>query len=308
MLPLPLALRTANAWAFPASGATPATLVDCGIGTQESYAALREGMGDAGVDANGSRLILTHGHVDHAGNAARLRRDFGTTLWTPAAEAPYVETFRRDTGRRLEAFARALARHGTPADVVGEMRTEGAALDAWTEDCPIGHAVAPRERVTLGDLEATIYSAPGHTPGSVVLATQDNHLLSGDTLLQHITSNAIELLDADHGRYGQYLRTLRSLRLFVGYDVLPGHHEPFRLTDALLDDHLAKHARRGERIRDALDRPKTAWQVLPEVLPHLAREQRFLGMCEVVGHLHLLELEGRAAWVEQDGVRRFVKA
>ncbi len=304
-IPVPFALRTANAWVFPGS---PATLVDCGIGTRQGYSALREGLGDSGVDANGLRLIITHGHVDHAGNAAQLRREFGAMLWAPKIEAPFVETFRRDAGRRLDAFSRALAAHGTPPDVVAQMRIEGAAVDEFLEDCPIQHEVMSRERIVLGDTDATIFQAPGHTPGSLVIATDDNQLLSGDTLLEHITSNAIELLDADHGRYAQYLRTLRSLRAFVGYEVLPGHHDPFTLTDALLDNHLAKHERRGRKILERLDRPKTSWQLLPEVLPHLAAEQRFLGMCEMVGHLHALELDGKAHVVELNGVRRFVHA
>lgn len=304
-IPLPFPLRSANAWLFSGS---QTTLVDCGIGTSEAYAALREGLGNAGADANGLRLVITHGHVDHAGNAARLRREFGAMLWAPKAETHFVETFRRDAAKRLDAYSRALAWHGTPDDVVAEMRIEGAAVDEFLEDCPIQHDVASRERVVLGDTEATIFHAAGHTPGSVVIATQENQLLSGDTLLEHITSNAIELLDSDKGRYAQYLRTLRSLRPFVGYDVLPGHHDPFRLTDELLDNHLVKHERRGKRILERLDRPKTAWQLMAEVLPHLAKEQTFLGMCEVVGHLHLLELEGRATMSEQEGQRRFVRS
>lgn len=304
-IPLPFPLRSANAWLFSGS---QTTLVDCGIGTSEAYAALREGLGNAGADANGLRLVITHGHVDHAGNAARLRREFGAMLWAPKAETHFVETFRRDAAKRLDAYSRALAWHGTPDDVVAEMRIEGAAVDEFLEDCPIQHDVASRERVVLGDTEATIFHAAGHTPGSVVIATQENQLLSGDTLLEHITSNAIELLDSDKGRYAQYLRTIRSLRPFVGYDVLPGHHDPFRLTDELLDNHLVKHERRGKRILERLDRPKTAWQLMAEVLPHLAKEQTFLGMCEVVGHLHLLELEGRATMSEQEGQRRFVRS
>ncbi|MES2154549.1 MAG: MBL fold metallo-hydrolase [bacterium] len=304
-IPLPFPLRTANAWVFPGRGADATGLVDCGIGTRDGYAALREGLGDSGADANGLHLVVTHGHVDHAGNAARLRREFGATLWAPKEESRFVETFCKDAPRRLDAFATALTAHGAPPDVVAVMRLEGAAMDGFLEDCPIGHDVRSRERIQLGETKATAFHAPGHTPGSLVILTDDNQLLSGDTLLEHITSNAIELLDADRGRYGQYLRTLRSLRAFVGCDVLPGHHEPFTLTDSLLDVHLAKHEKRGRKILEHLDRPKTAWQLLPEVLPHLAHDQRFLGMCEVVGHLHLLELEGRAAWSEQDGARRF---
>jgi hypothetical protein len=43
------------------------------------------------------------------------------------------------------------------------------------------------------------------------------------------------------------------------------------------------------------------------VLPHLARGQTFLGMCEVVGHLHALQADGLAQERVEGGVRRFVR-
>lgn len=77
----------------------------------------------------------------------------------------------------------------------------------------------------------------------------------------------------------------------------------------MLDGHLAKHDKRSAKVLQHLDRPKTAWQLLYEVLPHLAQDQVFLGMCEVVGHLHRLELEGKVAMAQtDDGVRRFRRA
>jgi hypothetical protein len=57
-----------------------------------------------------------------------------------------------------------------------------------------------------------------------------------------------------------------------------------------------------------LERPKTAWQLLGETLPHLAHGQEFLGMCEMVGHLHALQAEGKVKMLEAEGVRRFVRA
>lgn len=303
VVPLPLALKSANAWLFP--GDRPA-LVDCGVGTPEGHAALLAGVRSANVDPSRLRLFVTHGHIDHAGNAAALHRDHGVELQAPPEEAPFVETFRRDAVRRSDAFARALARHGAPPDAVLASRERAAHMDAWMEDVPIGKPLRDGERLLLGGTDVTAHIAPGHTPGSTVFLTADNDLLSGDTLLEHITSNAIELVDRDHGRYAQYLRTLEGLRRFVGAHVLPGHHDPFRLTDALLDGHLEKHQRRNVKVLQHLDRPKTAWQLLYEVLPHLAHDQVFLGMCEVVGHLHKLELEGKVGLqVGDDGVRRF---
>jgi glyoxylase-like metal-dependent hydrolase (beta-lactamase superfamily II) len=306
VVPLPLALRSANAWLFP--GREPA-LIDSGAGTAEGHAVLMAGIREAGVDPGRLRLFVTHGHIDHAGNAAALRREHGVRLAAPPEEAPFLETFRRDAARRADAFSRALARHGAPADAIEAARGRAAHMDSWMEDVPIAQPLHDGDRLLLGDTAATAHLAPGHTPGSTVFLTSDNDLLSGDTLLEHITSNAIELLERDKGRYAQYLRTLDGLRRFVGCHVLPGHHDPFRLTDALLDSHLEKHGRRSAKVLAALDAPRPAWDLLPRVLPHLAHDQVFLGMCEVVGHLHRLELEGKVRMtVGEDGVRRFAKA
>lgn len=306
VVPLPFALRSANAWLFP--GRQPA-LVDSGIGTPEGHQALMAGLREAAVDPagpGGLRLFVTHGHIDHAGNAAALNRDHGVVLAAPDDERPFIETFRRDAEKRAGAFSRALERHGAPAEAVAAARQRAALLDSWMHDAPIGKPLADGQRLLLGDTDAVAHITPGHTPGSTVFLTSGNDLLSGDTLLEHITSNAIELLDRDKGRYAQYLRTLEGLRRFVGCHVLPGHHDPFRLTDSLLESHLEKHHKRGARVLGHLDRPKTAWQLLYEVLPHLAHDQQFLGMCEVVGHLHHLEIQGKVRMRQDgDGVRRF---
>jgi glyoxylase-like metal-dependent hydrolase (beta-lactamase superfamily II) len=305
VVPLPFGLESANCWLFP--GSAPA-LVDCGIGTPEAYAALRQGLHDAGVDPARLRLLVTHGHVDHAGNAARLRREHGVRLSAPREEAPFIETFRRDAEERNARFLDALLRHGVPVEVASAIGGRSQGIDLHLEDTPIEAPVRDGERVVLGDTEARVVLAPGHTPGSILLETESNQLVSGDTLLEHITSNAIELKDDDRGRYRQYLRTLDGLRRHVGREVLPGHHAPFLLTDTLLDGHEAKHARRRAKVLAQLDAPRTAWELLPRVLPHLAHDQTFLGMCEVVGHLHALELDGVARRRGQDGVRRFVRS
>lgn len=303
VIPLPLAIHTANAWLFPGD---QHTLIDCGIGTPEGLAALHAGLLESRVPPDQLRLLVTHGHIDHAGNAHALHRDHGVPLQASRLESLFIETFRRDAPRRHNAFAKALRDHGCPPEAVAAAQERGERLDAWLEDTPIQEELHHGQRLLLGSMQATALHAPGHTPGSFVYLTDDSQLVSGDTLLQHITSNAIELLDRDHGRYHQYLQTLDGLRRYVGCRVLPGHHDPFDLTDALLDGHIDKHQRRSTKILGHLDRPKTAWQLLPEVLPHLAHDQTFLGMCEVVGHLHHLEIEGKVRKrADEHGVQRF---
>lgn len=303
---MPFAMKTANAWLFP--GVQPA-LVDCGLGTPDVYERLVAGIRGANVDPGELRLFITHGHVDHAGNARRLRDDHGVPLHAPRAEAPFVESFRKDGPSRNDEYAQALQDHGMPTEAIATLRGRTDAVDGFLDDCPIEEDVCDGP-VLLGDMEAQVIATPGHTPGSLCFhLTDDNHLLVGDTLLERITSNAGELRDADHGGFHQYVATVESMRRFVGVDCLPGHLAAFRLTDRIIDDHLEHHRQRRARILAALDQPTTAWQLFPTIFPSKQRsEHHFLGMAELVGHLHSLELDGLVERSTVDGRRRFARA
>lgn len=306
-LPLPFALKEVNAWLFP--GDRPA-LVDCGLGTRRSYQQLVDAIRGAGVDPADLTLYLTHGHVDHAGNAARLRHDFGVRMVAAREESGLVETFRRDSEPRNDAYADAMRRHGMPDDVAQVLRDQSDDIDRFLEDAPIDDDLPDGEALLLGDVEATAVRTPGHTDGSTCYwMTEDNDLLSGDTLLEHITSNAGELLEADHGSFHQYVATIEGLRRYVGADCLPGHLAPFRLTDAVIDRHLEFHEQRRQRILGLLDRPRTAYGIFPDMFP--GRDQGsdlFMGMAELVGHLHSAEEDGLVRRIEEAGERRFVRA
>jgi len=297
-VPLPFALRTANVYLFP--GGEPA-MVDCGIGTPECREAVLQELGREALRS--PTIHLTHGHVDHAGNAAFLCRTVGAKLAAPPQEAPFVEDFRTHAPERNEAFAHAMRLHGVPPEAATAAKVRGETIDHWHEDCPIACPLQDGQHVRLGRLHARVVLTPGHTPGSTCYLTEDGHLLTGDTLLPRITSNAVELLDEDRGRFAQYLRTLDGLRRFLGVTALPGHGDPFTLTQGVLDTHLAKHEERSRRVLEALGQPRSAYQLLPRVFPRLAQDQLFLGMCEVVGHLHRLELDGKASWRLESGVR-----
>ncbi len=304
-LPVPFPLRTVNAWLFP--GDEPA-LVDCGIGDRMVYAQLVKAIREANVDPRGLKLYLSHGHVDHAGNALMLRDDFGVPLITPREEAPFVETFRRDEEVRNDAFAHALHAHGMPVDTVRRIRDQSDDIDAYLEDCPIAADLPDNTSLLFGDQKATALRTPGHTPGSTCYVLEDS-ILTGDTLLERITSNAVELKDDDKGAYHQYVQTLDGLRRYVGMHALPGHRAPFQVTDAVLDHHMDSHRQRRRRIIGLLDRPKTAWQLFPQVFPGLTQDNHyFMGMAEIVGHLHSLEIDGLVTRNDVDGLRRFVAA
>ncbi|MGB0651666.1 MAG: MBL fold metallo-hydrolase [Thermoplasmatota archaeon] len=302
-LPVPFPLKTVNAWLF--QGQRPA-LVDCGLGSRRSYQALHDGLAETGQDPAKLSLHVTHGHVDHAGNAGRLRHDHGVPLAAPRVESPYIETFRRDSAERNDAFAYALARHGMPAEDVVRLRADSDAIDRYLDDVPITDDLPDGSRIQLGDQDVHTYHAPGHTPGSTIFVLEDNDVLTGDTLLERITSNAVELLDDDRGAFHRYVASVDALRRHAGCRALPGHHAPFEITEELIDRHLGWHEDRAQRIVAALERPRTAYELLPIIFPGLTQDgQLFMAMADLVGHLHALELDGRISSRDQEGIRRF---
>ncbi len=302
--PVPFPLGSANAWLFP--GADP-LLVDCGIGTSLAYQSLLDGVKAAGVDASSMRLVVTHGHVDHAGNAARLERDFGVPLLAHPEEAPFVESFRAESKSRNDAYYDALVANGLPDEVAASMRADSDAIDRFLEDTSIDQPVVGDQRIAAGDGELSIEHVPGHTPGSILLHLDENTLLTGDTLLENITSNAIELRHEEHGNYHRYVSRVEEMRRFVDCEALPGHHPAFKITDDLLDRQLAQHRERSDKMVAALDRPRTAWDLMRVVFPGLSEDaQWFMAMSELVGHLHALEIDGRIVKVpSDDGLERY---
>jgi len=147
----------------------------------------RLGFGPQSVKA----ILLTHGHIDHAGNLARLKEWTGAKVYAHSAEQAHVdgaypyEGVARWCGR-LEAAGRALFRYRPAA--IDEFLSDGQELPFWGGLQVIhlpGHTVghcgyysAKREVLFSGDMFASYFfnvhkppailnSVPEHFPASV---------------------------------------------------------------------------------------------------------------------------------------------
>ena len=100
-----------------------------------------------------------------------------------------------------------------------------------------------------------------------------------------------------------YMHSLRRIRDLEVGEVLPGHGEPVYDHRALVDEILAHHQQRGGLILRLLQEgDKTVYElglaVFGEELPGV---HFFLVMSEIIGHLDVLELEGKVRRREGDG-------
>lgn len=142
------------------------------------------------------KVLLTHGHIDHCGGTAELRRRLGVPVEGPHAE----DRFWID---QLPAQGRMF---GFPP------------LEAFTPD----RWLAGGDTVRFGAVEMTVRHCPGHTPGHVVFFHPGERLaFVGDVLFQ----GSIGRTDFPRGDFDTLVRSITTELWPLGDEVtfVPGH-------------------------------------------------------------------------------------
>src|SRR5688572_18681376 len=120
-MPLPFALDHINLWLLRDGDGWVA--VDCGVALDETQQHWQRILGDVVGSVGLSRVIVTHFHPDHMGNAGWLTRRFDAPLWM--SESDYLTAhaqYQVVGGTGSDAGARLFAEHGLDAE-----RTAGIA-------------------------------------------------------------------------------------------------------------------------------------------------------------------------------------
>jgi glyoxylase-like metal-dependent hydrolase (beta-lactamase superfamily II) len=287
----------------------PVTVVDPGPDTPGSWDALKAGLSAAGVGRFEVRqILLTHGHVDHFGLAARLRKDSGARVLAPAGDRAMIEDFHRTHAARRALFEAALAESGAPAPVRASSNAFFSRLDQLGEAVAVDEALADGDTFAGGGELFTAVRTPGHSAGATCYLGQRGGLLSGDTVIPSLTSlAAFGGRDGTSVGLGDHLASVNHLATLPVRLVLPGHRLPFRdLRGHAWESRRQFDARRAA-ILDRLQREHTTWELCEAIFGQLPEDGAFLGITEVLGHLELLRGSG-AVRASGGEVPRYVRA
>jgi hydroxyacylglutathione hydrolase len=148
---------------------------------------VREAIAQSGVTVD--KIILTHGHIDHAGGAAELREELGVQIEGPHRADEFLLQRLAEQGQAYGFEARAV----TP--------------DRWLDE---------GDTVTVGDLVLDVLHCPGHSPGSVVFVSKDQRFaLVGDVLFQ----GSVGRVDLPGGDGKALIRSIKDKLLPLGDDI-----------------------------------------------------------------------------------------
>ena len=311
---LPFQLDHINLWLLDDGESW--TLIDTGLGneaTRDHWAQIfRSTLSGKPV----RRVLVTHYHPDHAGNAAWLCERTGATLWMTRAEFLTVHAARNSSAGYTTEAQIALFRANGLDDARGaELQLRGGLYRKMVPDFPLAHRrLHEGESIAVGSRSWRVILGYGHAPEHASLYCEEMKLLiSGDMLLPRISTNiAVRPIDPQSNPLKLFLESIRRyLELPADMLVLPSHGLPFRGARARVAQLEAHHAERLAELQAACAAaPRTAEQVL-EVLfrRKLDTSQIFFAMGEAIAHLHHLQYEGKLARsVGADGVACFAPA
>ena len=143
-------------------------------------------------------ILLTHGHFDHAGEAAATAREYGIKIYASASQ----ERELKDPNLNLSG------------DMFGD--SESYSADVYLQD---------EEELDLAGLHIKCLYTPGHTPGGCCFYFPNEEIVfTGDTLF----SGSVGRTDFPEGSMSQLVNSIKSKLMTLSDDTIcyPGHNEP----------------------------------------------------------------------------------
>ena len=181
-----------NSYIFWQEGRDKGLIVDPGDEPERLLAALEE-LG-IGIEA----ILLTHTHFDHVGAVAPVAAATGAPVYCPELEVPVL------------------------ADIMSYVPWPGfGPYESYDAD----ETIAGGEKLELAGFEIDVIFTPGHSPGHVTFALQDEagatHLFSGDVLFE----GSVGRTDLPGGDWNVLESSIKSLLDAYPDDahVYPGH-------------------------------------------------------------------------------------
>ncbi|RZU02088.1 MBL fold metallo-hydrolase [Rivibacter subsaxonicus] len=320
---LPFALDHINLWLLrdrveDARGLVEGwAIVDCGIANEPTRAAWEQVFANELEGLPVTRVICTHMHPDHIGNAHWLVERFGCGFWISSLDwhAAQLGSL-RTTGNGGAAAAAHFGAHGLiDEEALAKVRARTNYYASMVPAVPtVFHRLQDGLRLRIGAHEWQCIAGYGHAPEHIALYSEtQGMLISGDMVLPRISTNvSVWDMEPESNPLQQYLDSLERYRpLPAATLVLPSHGRPFTGLHTRIDQLRAHH---DERLADVLaacrERPTTASDLL-EVLfrRKLDLHQITFAMGEAVAHLHKLWFEGALRRERgADGVLRFTAA
>ncbi len=309
-IPTPFAVGRVNCYLIEDE---PLTLVDTGPNSGKALDELESQLSERGRSIDELELlIITHQHIDHLGLAEIVVQRSGAEVAALGIASEHLANFDEDAEAEDRFAVELMLRNGIPEEVTVALRSVSRSFRGWGSHVTVTHPLEDGEVLLFRDRTLQAIHRPGHSPSDTVFWDEQRRILiAADHLIAHISSNPLISRPLDgSGKRPQalvtYIESMRKTREMPAEIVLSGHGEPITEHAALIDDRIAKHERRKEKIYKLIaEQPRSGFDIAQAIWGNVAVTQAFLTLSEVIGHADLLVNEGRVREAGKGEVIRY---
>jgi glyoxylase-like metal-dependent hydrolase (beta-lactamase superfamily II) len=309
-IPTPFAVGRVNCYLIEDE---PLTLVDTGPNSGKALDELESQLATHGHAIDDlALLIITHQHIDHLGLAEIVVQRSGAEVAALGIASERLANFDEDAEAEDRFAVELMLRNGIPEEVTVALRSVSRSFRGWGSHVTVTRPLEDGERITFRNRALQALHRPGHSPSDTVFWDEERRILiAADHLIAHISSNPLisRPLDGSEQRpqaLATYIESMLKTREMPAEIVLSGHGEPVVDHVALIDERIAKHERRKEKIFKLIaEQPRSGYEIAQAIWGNVAVTQAFLTLSEVIGHADLLVNEGRVREADDGEVIRY---
>ncbi|MDO8298265.1 MBL fold metallo-hydrolase [Lacisediminimonas sp.] len=310
--PLPFRLRAINAYLIEEKEGW--TIVDCGYGAEGARTEWEQVWQNQMKDKPVTRVVVTHFHPDHFGNAGWMQEKWGVRPSMSETEWAFGNLAAQNLNTdAIEPRCVFYAKNGLSKPFVDQFRNE---VFRYPHGCPTVpdsfNCLKDGEVLSINNSNWRVMIGRGHSPEHVCLYNNDlGIMMAGDQVLPEISPNvSVWHIEPNANPLGDFLDTMDRFRPAMRKDtlVLPSHRRPFRGVHDRFDELEHHHHLRLAEIMAATGPAGiTAGDLLPMIFPpNLDGHQLGFAMNEALAHLNYLMYEGKLVRrTDAGGIIRF---
>ena len=311
---LPFALDHINTWLLEDNGRR--VIVDTGIADNLSQDGWNKILESEQHSSEISKIIVTHLHPDHIGNASWLNSRTNASVWMTQAEFLTAQAvFEKNPSHTTSAIDALFRRHGLPGNDSMSVAEKGDHYKNLVGSLPTSFIkITADDLLKIGGNSWRAIVGSGHSPEHLSLYCEEkNILIAGDMLLPRISTNvAVWPHSPDGNPLEEFLTSIDAfLKLPADVLILPSHGLPFVGAHHRVKELQNHHEERLNKILAICSEPQNAFQILPTLFEReLDAYQLFFAMGESIAHLNYLWWAGEVCRQEStssQGVVNFVK-
>ncbi len=252
------------------------------------------------------RVIATHLHTDHTGNAGWITREWGCELWMSRSDFYMCKVMAADGPSDVPDDAiKFYRRAGFTEERLDRYRQRFGQFGASISELPAGyHRITDGQYIDINGREWRAVIGHGHAPEHVCLYCPElKVIIAGDQILPKITPNvSVQPSEPLANPLRDWINSCVRFRELLPPDllVLPAHESLYEGVHERLTALIDWHEVALEKLYEMCDEPKRAVDVFPALFKSEITDMSFFPATgEALAHLHCA-LERRMLTVEED--------